>query len=207
MKIRNFWLTLSLVTFCIIANAQEPEFSKFNILGYGGIGYTKIQNDNEPNYNLNSNTGELLLNYNFNSRIGLATGVGFTELSGTGFNTLGNFYHERTLIKIPLLVTFNSNLSDRFKFFTNVGLYGHSIVEDDYQFLEGVQRDFYGGWNFGIQFGVGLMVEVYDGFSFGINFNGQSDFDKFKTNSDAPINDKQKIDNLNNFGLIFMFDL
>jgi opacity protein-like surface antigen len=199
--------TLAAVSFFVAVNAQEADGSKFNILGFGGIGFTKIQNDNEPNYNLNSNTGEILLNYNFNQRIGLATGIGFTELSGTAFNTVGNFYHERTLIKIPLVATFNSDLSDKFKFFTSVGFYGHSIVEDDYRFLEGSQKDFYSGWNFGFQFGLGLMVEVYDGFSFGINFNGQSDFDRFTTTSDAPFQDKQKIDNLNNFGLIFMFDL
>jgi opacity protein-like surface antigen len=208
MKKKNYvsLLIAFALTFCIQAQEDESP-SKFNIIGYGGIGYGKVKNDNQPNYNLNSNTGEILLNYNFGKRIGIATGVGFTELTGTGFNALGNFYHERTLIKIPLLLTIDTNVSDKISFFTNIGFYGHTIVEDEYRFINTTQKDVFDGWNFGLQLSVGLMFEIYDGFSAGVNFSGQSDFGKFETTANQGFSDEQRMDNLNTLGLIFMFDL
>ena len=53
-------------------------------------------------------------------------------MTGNGFNSLGNFYHERTLLKIPLLATMNYNLSDKFRIVANLGLYGQNIVKDEY---------------------------------------------------------------------------
>ena len=70
------FLTISLI------QAQEKKESKFNIIAYGGIGYAIVKNDNEPNYNLNSNSGDILLNYRINQKFGIASGVGLIELSG-----------------------------------------------------------------------------------------------------------------------------
>jgi len=187
--------------------AQEEKDSKFNIIAYGGIGYGIVENDNEPNYNLNSNNGEILLNFDSNEGIGIATGIGLNELTGNGFNSLGSFYHERTFLKIPLLVTFNSNFSDNFSVFADVGVYGQNIIKDEYRFLNNTQKDSFEGWNFGLQIGVGLIFEVSENFGLGINYSGQSDFSKFESNNSSGINDEQKMNNLNSFGLIFKLQL
>ncbi len=196
-----FFLTINLI------QAQEEKESKFNIIAYGGIGYGIVENDNEPNYNLNSNGAEILINYRINQKFGIATGIGLNELSGNGFNSIGNFYHERTMIKIPLVATMDYKITDRFRLIGNFCFYTQNIAKDEYRFLNNTQKDIYDGWNFGAQLGVGLIFELYDNFSAGFNFTGQSDFTKFESNSNQGINDKQKLNNLSSFGIVFMIEL
>jgi opacity protein-like surface antigen len=207
MKKSNYILLFTLfLTFSLI-QAQEEKESKFNIIVYGGIGYGIVENDNEPNYNLNSNTLETLVNYNINKKFGIATGIGLNELSGNGFNSIGNFYHERTLLKIPLLFTTSSNVTENLRLFANFGFFGQNIINDEYRFLNETQKDIYNGWNFGAQFGFGFAFEMFDNYSIGINYNAQSDLSKFESNNNAGINDKQKFTNLNSVGILFMIDL
>lgn len=205
-KVKCNLILVLLMAFCL-GQAQETTTSKFNLIAYGGIGFGIVENDNEPNYNLNINSGEILLNYNISQRVGVATGLGLYELTGNGFNALGNFYHQRSLLKIPVLLTLNSEFSEKISFYANFGFYGHTIIKDEYRFLNGTQEDIYEGWNFGAQFGAGLLFELFDGFSAGINVSGQSDFGKFETNANQGISDKQKIRYLNSMGLIFVVDL
>jgi len=207
MKKSNYILLFTLFLTFSLMQAQEEKESKFNIIVYGGIGYGIVENDNEPNYNLNSNTIEILVNYNINKKFGIATGIGLNELSGNGFNSIGNFYHERTLLKIPLLFTTGSNVTENLKLFTNFGFFGQNIINDEYRFLNETQKDIYKGWNFGAQFGFGFAFEMFDNYSIGINYNAQSDLSKFGSNNNAGINDKQKFTNLNSVGILFMIDL
>lgn len=207
MKKSNYILLFTLFLTFSLVQAQEEKESKFNIIVYGGIGYGIVENDNEPNYNLNSNTIEILINYNINKKFGIATGIGLNELSGNGFNSIGNFYHERTLLKIPLLFTTSSNVTENLKLFTNFGFFGQNIINDEYRFLNETQKDIYNGWNFGAQFGFGFAFEMFDNYSIGINYNAQSDLSKFGSNNNAGINDKQKFTNLNSVGILFMIDL
>ena len=208
MKKLNYILLFAFfLTFNLIQAQDEVKESKFNIIGYGGIGYGIVENDNEPNYNLNSNSGEILLNYNLNQKFGIATGIGINELSGNGFNSIGNFYHERSLLKIPLLFTLNSKISDDFKIFANLGFFGQTIIKDEYQFINNTQKDIYEGWNFGAQIGLGFLYEIFDNYYAGINYNGQSDFSKFETNNNVGINDEQKMKNLNSVGVILIIEL
>lgn len=187
--------------------AQENNTSKFNIITLGGIGYGKVKNDKEPTYNLNSNSGEILVNYNFSDHFGLATGFGYNELSGNGFNTLGQFYHERSLKKIPLLFTLKGDLSEKLEFFANFGLYAQTIVKDKYQYLSEIRENEYDGWNFGTQFGIGVLFPFMDHMKFGFSFQGQSDFSNFKSKTSADIKDKQKMIEFNTIGLILKFEL
>ena len=208
MKKSNYILLFAFfLTFNLIKAQDEVKESKFNIIGYGGIGYGIVENDNEPNYNLNSNSGEILFNYNLNQKFGIATGIGINELSGNGFNSIGNFYHERSLLKIPLLFTLNSNLSDDFKIFANLGFFGQTIIKDEYQFINSTQKDIYEGWNFGAQIGLGFLYEIFDNYYAGINYIGQSDLSKFETNNNVGINDEQKMKNLNSVGIILIIEL
>jgi opacity protein-like surface antigen len=207
MKKSNYILLFTLFLTFSLMQAQEEKELKFDIIVYGGIGYGIVENDNEPNYNLNSNALEILVNYNINKKFGIATGIGLNELSGNGFNSIGNFYHERTLLKIPLLFTMGSNVTENLKLFTNFVFFGQNIINDEYRFLNETQKDIYKGWNFGAQFGFGFAFEMFDNYSIGINYNAQSDLSKFGSNNNAGINDKQKFTNLNSVGILFMIDL
>ena len=208
MKKSNFILLISfLLCFNLIQAQEDQKLSKFSLIAYGGIGYGNVKNDNEPNYILNSNGGEILLNYNLNQKFGIATGIGINELSGNGFNSIGNFYHERSLLKVPLLLTLNYNISEDLKIFANFGFFGQTSVKDEYRFLNDTQKDIYEGWNFGAQIGLGFLYQIFDNFSAGINYNGQGDFSKFETNNNAGINDQQKMKNLNSVGAILIIEL
>ena len=209
-KIKFTLLFICFLTFINQIQAQEKKeekVSKFNIIAYGGIGYAIVKNDNEPNYNLNSNSGDILLNYRINQKFGVATGIGIAELSGNGFNSLGNFYHERTTLKIPLLATLDYKISEKIKMIGNFGFYTQNITTDEYRFLNVSQKDVYEGWNFGSQLGLGFVFKLFDNFSAGVNYSGQSDFSKFKSTNNSGINDKQKLKNLNSLGVVLMVDL
>ena len=209
-KIKFTLLFICFLTFINQIQAQEKKeekVSKFNIIAYGGIGCAIVKNDNEPNYNLNSNSGDILLNYRINQKFGVATGIGIAELSGNGFNSLGNFYHERTTLKIPLLATLDYKISEKIKMIGNFGFYTQNITTDEYRFLNVSQKDVYEGWNFGSQLGLGFVFKLFDNFSAGVNYSGQSDFSKFKSTNNSGINDKQKLKNLNSIGVVLMVDL
>ncbi len=156
---------------------------------------------------MNSNSGDILLNYRINQKFGVATGIGIAELSGNGFNSLGNFYHERTTLKIPLLATLDYKISEKIKMIGNFGFYTQNITTDEYRFLNVSQKDVYEGWNFGSQLGLGFVFKLFDNFSAGVNYSGQSDFSKFKSTNNSGINDKQKLKNLNSIGVVLMVDL
>ncbi|MCI2230467.1 PorT family protein [Polaribacter sp. MSW13] len=206
MKTSNYVLLIAFILSANLVQSQEEKESKFNIITYAGIGYSIVQNDNQPNYNLNSNGGDFLLNYRINKKFGIATGIGLNELSGNGFNSVGNFYHERTLIKIPLIATMDYNVYDKFRVIANFGFYTQNIAKDEYQFLNSTQKNIFKGWNFGTQIGLGFVFEVFDNFNFGINYIGQIDLSKFKTTNNQIINDEQ-LTNLNTVGIIVVIDL
>ena len=193
-----FFLTINLI------QAQEGKPTKFNIIASSGIGYGVVKNDNEPNYNLSSNGGGIILSYKFYQYFGIATGMGMNELSGNGFNSIGNFYHERTVIKIPLLATAELKFSEKIRMIANFGFYAQNIIKDEYRFLNHTQKDIYGGRNFGTQGEVGLVLELMPNFNAGFTCNAQSDFSRFETNDNQVFKDKQKLDNLISIGLLLV---
>lgn len=187
--------------------AQDDKDSKISIIANGGIGYGIMNNDDEADYNLNSNSGELLINFKLSERTGIATGVGLYELTGNGFNSLGNFFHQRSFIKVPVLLTQDYSFNENFKMLASFGVYGQGIVKDEYRFVNNTQEDVFEGWNFGAQIGVGLLYDVTKEFSLGVNFTGQSDFTRLESNSGSGINDEQRMKNLNTIGMVFMLKL
>ena len=204
---KNLLILLAIIFSHLSVFAQGENKSKLSIIGYGGIGYGIVENDSEPNYNLNSNSGELLINYNLSEKFGIATGIGLNQLTGNGFNTLGEFHHERSFIKIPLLFTLNGKISDKIEFFSNVGFYTQNIIKDKYRYLFSTRENTFEGWNFGGQIGIGVLFNFVDKMKFGFAFNGQSDFSKFNSNNSSGVTDKQKMKNLNTIGLILKFNL
>ncbi|WP_439152069.1 outer membrane beta-barrel protein [Winogradskyella sp.] len=190
------------------SSAQEEEdkaFEKYNISITTGIGYGKVENENQPNYDLNANIGELLFTYNLKENLGIATGVGYLQLSGNGFNTNGNFYHERDLIKIPLLLRANKNFGDKFNIYALIGFYGQTIVNEEFRYLNSLEKDVFGGWSFGLQSSFTFEYEISEDWSMGINIATQSDFNKLDTKNDASFEDEQAITTLNTIGLLFKF--
>ena len=207
MKKLNYILLFICVLSLNLIKAQDKKEFKFNIIASGGIGYGIVENDNEPNYNLNSNNGDILLNYRINQKFGIASGIGMNELTGNGFNSLGNFYHERTMIKIPLLATMNYSVTEKSRIIGNFGFYGQNITKDEYRYINNLQKNVYDGWNFGFQLGLGYVFEMSENLNIGLNFTGQSDFSKFETKNNQLISDKQKLKNLNSIGILLVFNL
>jgi hypothetical protein len=184
----------------------DASVSRFSLIGYGSIGYAKVENDNQANYDMNANSGELLLNYKFNNMYGVFTGIAFTDLSGSGFNEESIFYHERSVLKIPIGFSITNDLSYKLKTFFSIGAFAQNIISDDYRYLDTTVKDLYAGWNFGAQFSFGITHSFDDSFSLGFLFTGQSDFSKVETTDNASFNDQQKITNLNMLGLLFIWD-
>jgi opacity protein-like surface antigen len=195
------FLTVNLV------QSQEEKESKFSIIANGATGYGIIESDNEPSYNLNGSAANILINYKINKIFGIATGIGLSTLTGNGFNSIGNFYHERTSLKVPILATLDYNVSEKFSVIANFGFYTQNIIEDEYRFLNNTQKDIYDGWNFGTQIGLGFIFELLNYFSLGLNYNVQSDLSNFKTTNNQGINDQQKLKVLSSTGIIFMIEL
>lgn len=139
--------------------------------------------------------------------IGIATGIGLTELRGSGFNDESIFYHERSLFKIPFVLTSTQVISDKLKAYVSFGAFGQTIIKDEYQYFNGTVKDLYEGWTFGAQFGLGIAFRLNEYFSFGMNYTGQSELSKAETTNNASFNDKQKLTNLNTLGLFFMWGL
>lgn len=203
MKKLNY--VIAVLLFCsLILKAQDKKESKFSVLGFGGIGYGVLTNENAPNYNLNSNNGEILLNYYFTEKIGIATGLGLNELSGNGFDATDDFFHERTLLKIPVMLNLKLEVSELFSLTTNLGVFGQNIIKDEYSYLNNTQKDVYEGWNFGVQFGVGFLFKVDEKFSAGLHMNAQTDLSNVEA-INKNIDNDQKFEKLNSIGLIFIW--
>jgi len=186
--------------------SQENDYSKFRVLMLSGIGNSIVENDNEVNYVLNTNNAEILLNYKFSKSYGVASGVGINELRGNGFNSLGNFFHERNQLKIPVVLTGDYDVLDKMKVVFTLGVYAQTILKDEFSFVDFKAKNVYEGWNFGTQISFGFLFEVFENFSIGLNYLGQSDFSKLETKENAPFSEKQKIVNLNAVGLTLLFE-
>lgn len=208
MNKMNLILVLTfLFSYSFIQAQQEEANLKFEIIAYGGIGYTKVKAHIQPSYDLNVNTGEILLNYKIWGKYGLATGIGFSEMSGSGFNKTGVFYSERNLLKIPLLFTLNQNLSDKLFITGNLGAYAQTITKDQLSYIDFGESDVYEGWNFGVQLGFGFGYNIDQKLGVGINFNAQADLSEFETSSGKSFDDNQKHKNLNSLGLFLKYKL
>ena len=213
MKTKNYLLVFALFCSSILLHAQETtettekKDSKFSISAIGGLGYATVDSDHSPNYNLNVGSSDILLNYKFYKNIGVSTGAGYSVLTGNGFDAAGSFYHERSLLKIPLNLNFEVYFNDKFSVQARVGAYAQTIVFDEYQYLKGNVEDVYEGWNFGTNIGIDFIYKLKPGLSMGLTFSGQSDFSEFEMNKDFGKDQKQKIINLNTIGYFFRIEL
>ncbi|WP_196886224.1 hypothetical protein [Aureivirga sp. CE67] len=220
MKTKNYLLIVVLFLLTIKTNAQTDEIndteykdSKFSISVYANLGYATINPDHGINYNLDVNSGEILLNYKFYKNLGFSSGIGYTYMSGNGtdqvfnYNDVSynkNFYHSRGVIKIPLNFTYEYKLNDNLNMQGRFGVYTQTIVFDEYQFVGVTLEDIYEGWNFGTGIGLDILYKTSSNSSIGLSYNGQSDFTKFESKNS---NQKQKIIGTNTFGFILRLNL
>jgi len=184
--------------------------SKFSFTAYGGIGYAILDNQNQPNYNLDASTADFLVHYHFGKHYGIATGIGINELTGNGFFYVdGPFYHERANLKIPVLLDVNYNLSPKIGLVANVGVYGQTVYRDQFTFLNGGKViNVYEGWNFGFQSAIGISYNFNQNISLGVMFNSQWDFNRLEVDRiKRTFADQQKISRINTLGLLFTFNL
>lgn len=208
MKRRNYLILLLILLASLYVTGQtDKNYSKFEIIAGGGIGYTNVRTERQPRYNLSANTVEIVLNYKFSKNIGIATGVGRAELSGNGFNETGEFYQERSLIKIPLLLTATRDVSEKLFVLGNFGLYAQTISRDRLGYKDFGESDVYGGWNFGFQLGLGFGYNLDEKLGAGIILSAQSDLSKLETNPDKSFTDEQKHRNLTTIGVFLKYKL
>ncbi|WP_339624679.1 hypothetical protein [uncultured Winogradskyella sp.] len=200
-------ITLLTINLSYGQDTTDMSYSKFSFIAQGGIGFAKVENDNQANYDLNVNTGEFLLNYRFNEKFGVFTGVALTEFSGSGFNEESVFYHERSVLKIPLGISSTYQLSDKIKSIMSIGAFAQTVTSDEYRYFDRTVSDLYEGWTFGLQFNLGMTYKFNKTYSVGIIFSGQSDLSKLETTNNASFNDEQKITGLNTLGFLFIWDL
>lgn len=194
---------LFLIAFTILfaqENSSEND-SNFSLTLNINTGQARVENEALPNYNLDVNTTELLANFKLGNYWGLATGLGFSEFTGNGFNTNGNFFHDRDVLKIPVLLTTDKDFN-KVNLFTSIGLYGQVIINDEYEYLFATEEDVFNGWTFGLQVMLGAMYNFSDKLSIGLNFATQSDFSKVESENGASISDEQSITQQNTFGII-----
>lgn len=208
MEIRKLHIALMfLFTLSLVFSQEEPQdHSKFSFSLNANSGQAKVENDNLPNYNLDVNTIELLLNYSFNNHIGIAIGIGYNDLTGNGFNNVGDFYHERQTLRFPVLLTTERHF-ERIVLQANVGLYGQVVIDDEYQYLFFRTDEVFNGWTFGFQGNINLMYQLTDRFALGVNLTTQSDFSKLDSGINEIVNDEQRITQQNTFGLVMNLKL
>lgn len=221
MKKLNFSIFLTLIFSFITLNAQNDHDthdkhenhgtdSRFSFIAHGGIGYAVADGKYQPNYNLDANIGEFLLQYRIGKHYGIATGIGIVELTGNGFYyTHGPFYHERANLKFPLLFSVNYNVAPKVRLHTNVGPYAQIIYRDEFIFFNGGNvNDIYSGWSFGLQFAVGMSYHISSKMSLGVMFSSQGDFNRLSIDTSKKIfADPQRISRINTLGLLFSINL
>jgi len=173
----------------------------------GGIGYAEIENDNEPNYNLNVNTTQLLIDLKIWKDYGIATGARYNKLTGNGYNSKGHFYQTKTLIQIPILLSLRKEIAKNIHFKAYIGPYMQTAAEDSFRYLNSIDEDVYSKWTVGMDLGIGISYKISEILNFGFYISGQQDFNKIESDNTALIRDKQKIKTLNTFGIIAHFEL
>jgi long-subunit fatty acid transport protein len=208
-KLFIFWLIIlspQIYAQNVSLSLDNSSDSAFRIFVNGGIGFAKLDNQSEIDYNLDVDYFETIFNYKFSERFGLATGIGINELSGNAFNALGNFYQVREELRIPLLGTYDYEIAEKIKTIFFVGFYAKNIMNDEFSYIDQTQQNVFEGWGFGFQANVSFVYAFSDFMGFGLVLNSQSDFNNFETSSGSPFQDEQKIEDITSLGVSVIFN-
>ena len=147
--------------------AQEKEGFRFDAMIMYGLGFGVADNSNETDYNFRTQEFNAVFNFDFGKLFGFGTGLGLSRLSGNGFNSSGDFFHRRTLLRIPVLLTMIHPVTEHFEFYANGGFFWEHISNDEFQYLNTTIEDLYEGSSIGAQFQIGLFINLPDHLDWG----------------------------------------
>ena len=189
--------------------AQEKEGLRVSAMGFYGVGLGIVDNKNAPNYNFRTTNFDVLVDFDFGKIIGFATGIGFSSLSGNGFNSTGDFYHERSLMKIPLLMSLTYPISKDFDFYANGGLFYEQIRDDEFQYLNTTEKDIYEGSSIGAQFQVGFLINLpakvdWEGSRVGVLFGAQLS-GEYDNGSNGALFNQQDLGDIYSFSVVYSY--
>jgi len=168
----------------ISLQAQEKEGLKISAMGFYGLGFGIIENTNAPNYDFRATNLDVIIDFDFGKILGFATGIGFSDLAGDGFNSSGNFFHKRSILKIPLLMSLTYPITKEFDFYANGGFFYEHIMDDEWQYVSNTEKDLYEGSSIGAEIGAGLLIKLPNkldwsgsrlGVVFGVQLSGDYD--------------------------------
>ncbi len=143
-------------------HAQEKDGFRFDTMIMYGLGSGIADNSNAPDYNFRTQEFNAVFNFDFGKLFGFGTGLGFSRLSGNGFNSSGDFFHSRTLLRLPVLLTMTHPVTEYFEFYANGGFFWEHIRKDEFQYLNTTIEDLYEGSSVGAQFQIGLLINLPD---------------------------------------------
>lgn len=192
------------ISTCALAQ-EKTDYHKFNIFFSGGLGFGKVKCKDEPNYNLNTNNAQLLLNYKFSRIYGIATGISYAKMSGNGFNSMGSFHNERSSVKIPLLFTLGAVFNSKYSLDFHFGPYAQSAKTDEFTYIDFRQKDVYTNWNYGMHIGLHFMYRIDEHISFGVHYLGMSDLTTIEASGGLANPDKQLTEKQNSVGFSTQF--
>lgn len=207
-------ILITLLSVSIYAQENENEsetesdnsFRRLRLSLSPGIGFTTVNNDSTPDYNLNVGFADFLIKYRLTETLGVSSGISIHNLTGNGFNENGNFYKSRSDIKIPILFSGGYKVAEKITTTVDFGLFARSIISDDEQYLNFTLEDVYEGWGFGFQTSFTFMFDVSDILSVGINYNSLLDFNDFESAIEGS-NQTQRLTSFNTFGVVVMYSL
>mgnify|MGYP003670046150 CR=1 FL=1 len=139
MKRANIILVFYFILVSLSIQAQVEKETKFNISVFGGIGYGIVENDFDPDYNLNSNQGEIHINYSINRKFGIVDiveedvykgwtfggqlGIGLVYQINDNFSCGFQYYGQSDFSKLELNNTQNVTKKQRINNLNSIGLF------------------------------------------------------------------------------------
>ena len=157
---RTLFCMLTFLLAVQIFYAQDENKFRFDTYLYLGAGSGEFVTSDQPNYVVDSRYSEFILNFDFGKKFGVGTGIGLIQLRGNGFDDTGNFFHQRRILKIPLLLTAIEPITDYLEAYGNGGFFWHNIIHDEFQYLNSTNEDVFDGSGIGAQFEFGLTVKL-----------------------------------------------
>lgn len=187
------------------AHAQNNEkMKKINFLLSIGTASGNIVNDYETGYNLLGENTKLQIGYSFSQHDAIAIGVGYSELTGNGFNAKGNFYQERNILSIPLLYT-RSVYYQQFNIEIGVGLQANKLITDKYHYINETKNNQFSGWNLATKSYIAFLYRITDNAKVGVFYDLSTDLTKYSSTDETYFKGKQRMTLFKSVGLSMGF--
>lgn len=209
MKKSIFCLLLMLGLSFSSIYAQDKKGFTLDGMGFYGVGFGVAQNSNEPDYSFRTQEINVLMNFDFGKLIGVSTGIGVSNLTANAFNSTGSFFHQRSLLRIPVLASTMFPLSETVDLYANGGFFYETITDDEFQYVNSTIRDVYDGSTVGAQFQIGIILKLpigfdYEGSRAGVVFGAQLGSD-YEARTDRSSANTQDLGDIYTISVIYSF--